>query len=102
MTFEEMQRAMEFVVQHQAQAEVNMARLEGNLTRLEGNLTRLEGNVTRLEATLRSHDTQIAQWMSKVQELLVLQSSRLDSAQEQHLQTLARLDHILEILARRK
>jgi anti-sigma-K factor RskA len=69
--------------------------------RLEANMGRLEASLSRERQQRIYHDQQFAQWVSKVTDLLVLQSSRLDSAQEQHQQNLVRLDRILEMLIRK-
>jgi hypothetical protein len=112
MTFDDMQRAMEFIVEHQAQSEIHMARLEASLDKLGVNVAQLGADLKQEREQRIYHDQQFAQWIGKITDLMVLQSSRLDLqerenrvAREEHQRalelTFARLDHLLELLNRK-
>ena len=88
MTWEEMERTMDFIVRQQAQFTINHQNLDASMHRLETNLQRLETNLQRLETDLqREHDERIHDkariarveaCMVMLTELAEIQSRRID------------------------
>ena len=86
MNFEQVQRTMEFILEHQAQATIQMQQLTGKMDQLTGKMDQLTGNMDQLTGNVgqlsgKTRDMQAVVLLPS--DLAQIQSRRLDRQGEE-------------------
>lgn len=103
MTYEEMERTMQFILAQQAQFSANQQGVEERVTRLEKNLSELTSTVSDLQTNMSDLQTNMSDLQTNMSQMMRTQAhvnEVMAAMLETHRHTEERLDAFIGVLER--